>query len=120
LADDLTGKGRVLRANGGGSHPERWTRDASTRPHLYHLSELHRERLRHAGSPETEDTPRTVRAEGIPGEDRAQRLGGQEVPDSREYGQQPPRAGVSTTSNRTPDTSPSGTVARPRRAKPRG
>jgi hypothetical protein len=109
LADDLTAKGRVLRANGaGGSHPERWTRAASTRPHMYHLRELHRRRLQHAGSPEIEDMPRTARAEGVPGVDRTQRTGGQDVPDSRDYGQQPPRAGVSTTGNRTPDTSPSG------------
>lgn len=86
---------------------------------MYHLRELHRERLRHAGAPEIEHMTRAARAEGVPGEDRAQRLGGQQVPGSREYGRQSPRAGVSATSNRTPDTNPSGGETRPRQRKPR-
>ena len=73
-----------------------------------------------AGTPEMDGMPRSVRAEGLPGEDRAQRLGGQRVPDSREYGQQPPRAGVSTTSNRSPDVSPSGDDALPPEQERRG
>jgi hypothetical protein len=80
---------------------------------MYRRRDLHREHLMQAGTPDIEDMPRAVRTEGLPGEDRAQRLGGQRVAASRDYGQQPPRAGVSTTSNRTPDVSPSGDDAHP-------
>ena len=53
MADDHTPEERVLRPNGdSGSHSDRWTRGASTRPHMYRLRELHRERLRHAGAPD--------------------------------------------------------------------
>jgi hypothetical protein len=110
MADDHTPKERVLRPDGESEgHPERWTRAASTRARMYRLRELHRERLRHAGAPELGDLSATERAEGIPGGDRAQRTGGREVPDSREYGQQPPSAGVSATGSHAVDSTPSGT-----------
>ena len=109
LANDHTPKERVLRPDGdSGGHPERWTRSASTRSHMYRLSELHRERLRHAGAPELTDLPEAGRAEGISSGGRAQRTGGREVPDLQEYGQQAPSAGVSATGSRAEDSTPSG------------
>jgi hypothetical protein len=58
LADDSTSKERVLRPDGeSGAHSDRWTRGASTRPHMYRLRELHRERWKHAGAPDHAGKP---------------------------------------------------------------
>jgi hypothetical protein len=107
LADDHTPKERVLRPNDeGGAHSDRWTRAASTRPHIYRQRELHRERLRHAGAPEVEHmSPPGARAENT-GAERSQHAGGRQVPESREYGQKPPSAGVSATGSGPEDTTP--------------
>jgi hypothetical protein len=68
LADNHTPKGRVLCPDGGsGSHPERWTRGASTRSHMYSVRELHRERLRHAGAHEPGGGPGATRGEDARG-----------------------------------------------------
>ena len=68
MADNHTPKGRVLCPDGAsGSHPERWTRAASTRSHMYNLRELHRERLRHAGAHDSDDLPEATQGEDVRG-----------------------------------------------------
>ncbi len=97
MADDLTAKERAEKAeagaNPGRSHSARWTHSPNTRATLYRLRGIRREHLRHVRTPPQEDMPLWVRAEGIPGVDRTQRLGGQVAPGSRDYARLPHEQG---------------------------